>query len=39
MYNAAKTLVPQIVAFDDTAIIALDQAAEDEFRKANYPEV
>lgn len=39
MYNAAKTLIPQIVAFDDTAIIALDQVAQDECRKANYPEV
>ena len=39
MYNTAKTLVAQITAFDETAIAALDQAAQDEFRKANYPEL
>lgn len=38
MYNSAKTLVAHITAFDETAIAALDQAAQDEFRKANYPE-
>lgn len=38
MNNTIKTLVAQLAAFDETAIAALDQAAQDEFRKANYPE-
>lgn len=38
MYNTAKTLVAHITALDETAIAALDQAAQDEFRKANHPE-
>lgn len=38
MYNTAKTLVAHITAFDETAIAALEHAAQDEFCKANYPE-
>ena len=38
MDNTIKTLVAQLAAFDETAIAALEHAAQDEFRDANYPE-
>lgn len=40
MNNTIKTLVAQLAAFDETAIAALEHAAQDEFRKfrnVNYP--
>ena len=38
MNNTIKNLVAQLAAFDETAIAALEHAAQKEFRKANYPE-
>ena len=38
MNNTVKNLVAQLAAFDETAIAALEHAAQDEFRDANYPE-
>lgn len=38
MNNTVKNLVAQLAAFDETAIAALEHAAQDEFRKANQPE-
>lgn len=37
MYNTIKTFVAHLTGFDEIAIAALEQAAQDEFRDVNYP--